>query len=57
MFLPRPVPAGRGLCFSLKPGRGPEHQIKERQQRQDDEASHAALNLLLYLLILENRFI
>ena len=45
MFLPRPVPAGRGLCFSLKPGRSPEHKTKERQQRQDDEASHAA-NLL-----------
>ena len=39
---PRPVPDGRGLCFSLQPGRGPEHQTKERQQRQEHKASHAA---------------
>lgn len=26
----------------LNPGRSPEHQTKERQQQQDDKASHAA---------------
>ena len=26
----------------LQPGRGPEHQTKERQQRQENKASHAA---------------
>ena len=31
-----------GLCFSLQPGRSPEHQTKERQQRQEHKASHAA---------------
>ena len=36
------VPAGRRPLFYLHPGRSPEHQTKERQQRQDEEASHAA---------------
>ena len=31
-----------GLCFKLQPGRSPEHQTKERQQRQEHKASHAA---------------
>ena len=39
---PRPVPAGRGPLFYLQPGRSPEHQTKERQQRQEHKASHAA---------------
>ena len=37
---PRPVPAGRGPLFYLHPGRSPESQAKERQQRQDDDAFH-----------------
>ena len=41
-FSPRPVPAGRGPLFYLQPGRSPEHQTKERQQRQEHKASHAA---------------
>ena len=35
-------PPDGGLCFSLQPGRSPEHQTKERQQRQEHKASHAA---------------
>lgn len=31
-----------GLCFKLQPGRSPEHQTKERQQRQEHKAAHAA---------------
>lgn len=38
---PRPVPAGRGPLFYLHPGRSPESQAKERQQRQDDERRQA----------------
>ena len=40
-FRPRPVPAGRGPLFYLHPGRSPESQAKERQQRQDDERRQA----------------
>nr|DAY82338.1 MAG TPA: hypothetical protein [Caudoviricetes sp.] len=44
VFAP-PGASRTGPLFYLKPGRSPEHKTKERQQRQDDEASHAA-NLL-----------
>ena len=37
---PRLVPAGRGPLFYLHPGRSPESQAKERQQRQDDKTFH-----------------
>ena len=36
----RPVPAGRRPLFYLHPGRSPESQAKERQQRQDDKTFH-----------------
>lgn len=42
MFRPRRMPPDGGLCFVLHSGRSPEYQTKERQQRQDDKASHAA---------------
>ena len=45
MFSPRPDASRAGPLFTLHPGRGPEHQTKERQQQQDSNASHAA-NLL-----------
>lgn len=41
-FSPRPVAAGRGPLFMLQPGQSPEQQTKDCQQRQDNEASHAA---------------
>ena len=41
-FCPRPGAAGRGPLFYLHPGRSPESQAKERQQQQDNKASHAA---------------
>lgn len=41
MFLrPRPELPGRGPLFYLHPGRSPESQAKERQQRQDKKAFH-----------------
>ncbi len=41
------LPPDGGLCFKLNPGRSPEHQTKERQQQQDNEAFHAANSFTL----------
>lgn len=40
IFAPALLATGRGPSFYLHPGRSPESQAKERQQRQDNEASH-----------------
>ena len=40
IFAPALLATGRGPLFYLHPGRSPESQAKERQQRQDNEASH-----------------
>ena len=42
---PVPIATKTGPLFMLHPGRDPEYQIEDRQQRQDNKASHAA-NLL-----------
>ena len=40
IFAPALLATGRGPLFYLHPGRSPESQAKERQQRQDDDAFH-----------------
>ena len=40
VYAPALLATGRGPLFYLHPGRSPESQAKERQQRQDNEASH-----------------
>ncbi len=46
-FSPRPELPGRGPLFILHPARRPEQQTKDRQQRQDKKASHAANSFTL----------
>lgn len=48
IFAPALLATGRGPLFYLHPGRSPESQAKERQQRQDDDAFHGGQ--LLYPL-------